>query len=254
MSNVLKQQSGGADKLPRAIFFDLDDTIVTFGAVSREAWRHVCDTLSENNTRFDGDLFLRTVHEVSRWFWSDPERHKQGRRDLLNTRFTIIAEAFNRLCITDKSLCQEVADAYSQERDRRMAFFPGAEQTLEHLKGTETKLALLTNGQADLQRQKVERFGLERFFPTILIEGELGFGKPEEAVYRMGLQALGVKASEVWMVGDNLEWDVAAPQKLGIFGIWHDYRGKGLSGSQYRPDRTIHAISELTATRAGETQ
>ena len=30
------------------------------------------------------------------------------------------------------------------------------------------------------------------------------------------------------MVGDNLEWDVAAPQRLGMSGVWIDARGRGL--------------------------
>ena len=30
------------------------------------------------------------------------------------------------------------------------------------------------------------------------------------------------------MVGDNLEWDVAEPQRQGIYGIWIDIRGRGL--------------------------
>jgi putative hydrolase of the HAD superfamily len=47
-------------------------------------------------------------------------------------------------------------------------------------------------------------------------------------------------------VGDNLVWDVGAPQKLGIFGIWNDYRNKGLPpSSKIIPDRIITNISEL---------
>ena len=60
------------------------------------------------------------------------------------------------------------------------------------------------------------------------------------------MSVLGVEAHETWMVGDHLEWEVAAPQKLGIFAIWHDGFGKGLpEGGAIRPDRVIRAISEL---------
>lgn len=48
------------------------------------------------------------------------------------------------------------------------------------------------------------------------------------------------------MVGDNLEWEVVTPQRLGIFAIWYDPAGKGLpEGSSIRPDRIIHALPEL---------
>jgi putative hydrolase of the HAD superfamily len=48
------------------------------------------------------------------------------------------------------------------------------------------------------------------------------------------------------MVGDNLEWEVAAPQKLGIAGIWVDSSGAGLPrSSTVRPDRIIRSLTEL---------
>lgn len=94
----------------------------------------------------------------------------------------------------------------------------------------------------------MNRFGLGRFFQTILIEGELGYGKPAEIVYLRALQDLELTPDQVWFVGDNLVWDVAAPQKLGIFGIWNDFRAQGLpADSAVTPDRIICSITELTA-------
>jgi putative hydrolase of the HAD superfamily len=60
------------------------------------------------------------------------------------------------------------------------------------------------------------------------------------------MAALGVSATDTWMVGDNLEWEVAAPQRLGIYAIWHDAYGTGLPpDSPIRPDRIIRALPEL---------
>ncbi len=48
------------------------------------------------------------------------------------------------------------------------------------------------------------------------------------------------------MVGDNLEFDVEAPQKLGIKGIWVDWQAGGLpAASSVKPDRIVKGISEL---------
>ena len=48
------------------------------------------------------------------------------------------------------------------------------------------------------------------------------------------------------MVGDNLEWEVVAPQRLGIYAIWYDGYGTGLPpGSPIRPDRIIRTLPEL---------
>jgi putative hydrolase of the HAD superfamily len=48
------------------------------------------------------------------------------------------------------------------------------------------------------------------------------------------------------MVGDLLEWEVAAPQRLGIYAVWHDPYGRGLpSDSSVRPDRIILRLADL---------
>jgi putative hydrolase of the HAD superfamily len=108
------------------------------------------------------------------------------------------------------------------------------------------KLALLTNGAGPAQRKKLVRFGLADLFDAVLIEGEQGFGKPDERVYHKALNALGVRASDAWMIGDNLEFDVAAPQQLGIFGVWIDVRGRGVPEDiGVRPDHVVRSLSEL---------
>jgi putative hydrolase of the HAD superfamily len=90
------------------------------------------------------------------------------------------------------------------------------------------------------------RSQLEHRFDHIQIEGEHGFGKPEERAYTHAMEVLGVGPHETWMVGDNLEWDIVAPQRLGIYAIWHDGYGVGLPPDcPIRPDRIIRHLSEL---------
>ena len=123
---------------------------------------------------------------------------------------------------------------------------PDAHETLDRLKESGVKLALITNGAADPQRAKVVRFALEHRFDHIQIEGEHGFGKPEERAYLHAMAALGVGAGDTWMIGDNLEWEVEVPQRLGIYAIWMDVHGEGLpEGSTVKPDRIIRSLTEL---------
>ena len=153
---------------------------------------------------------------------------------------------FQELNIDDIPLAWEIADAFSEQREEKIYLFQGAEETLEYLNAHNVSLALMTNGEAQKQQSKIKRFRLEKFFKSILIEGVLGFGKPEEAVYIRALDELGFSPKEVWSVGDNLEWEVSVPQKLGIFSIWNDYKGLGLPASEeVIPDRIINNISEL---------
>ena len=60
------------------------------------------------------------------------------------------------------------------------------------------------------------------------------------------MQALSVSASETLMIGDNLEWEIEVPQRLGIYAIWIDAHGEGLpAGTNIKPDRIIRSLTEL---------
>ena len=77
-------------------------------------------------------------------------------------------------------------------------------------------------------------------------EEEFGPGKPDERVYLHALDQLAATPPEAWMVGDHLEWDVAAPQRLGLTGIWIDLAGHGVpTSSTVTPHRIIRALPEL---------
>lgn len=92
----------------------------------------------------------------------------------------------------------------------------------------------------------MDRFKLNDYFDYFFIEGEIGVGKPDIKVYEIALNNINLSSTDVWMVGDNLIWDVQAPQKLGIYSIWNDFRSTGLpKDSLVIPDRTINNIYEL---------
>jgi putative hydrolase of the HAD superfamily len=138
------------------------------------------------------------------------------------------------------------ADRCSILRLENLYVLPGALLTLELLRSRGYRLGLLTNGDGETQRYKIERFGLGQYFETILIEGELGYGKPDLRMYRMALSILKLEPERTFMVGDNLTWDVEAPQELGIRAIWIDPKGAGVPlDSTLKPYRVIREISEV---------
>jgi putative hydrolase of the HAD superfamily len=234
--------------LPKGIVFDLDDTIIAFDAVANPTWQRLCDIYARQLTLGDPTHLYNAIQEVRTWYWSDPARHKRARHNLVQLRRDIVQRAFETLKIENLALAHDLADTYAAEREALICFFPQAEETLQCLCDHHVVLALITNGAAQQQRRKVQRFGLERFFTTILIEGEVGYGKPEEAIYLRALETLDLAPDAVWSVGDHLEWDVSVPQQLGMFGIWHDVRAQGLPPtSPVIPDRIITSIAELMA-------
>lgn len=232
---------------PRAILFDLDDTLLDDTGDFFRLWRDVVFAGAERlGNAVAPEALLEAVESVRAWFWSDPDRHRRGRQDLRAATRGIVTDAFARLGLERADVAHWIADEYRDRRHASLRLFPAAVETLERVRAGGTRTALLTNGAAAAQRAKVERFDLARHFDLIFIEGEFGAGKPDPSVYRAALDGLDVAAADAWMVGDNLEWDVAAPQRLGIHGIWIDRHGRGVpEDAAARPDRIIRHIGEL---------
>ncbi len=232
--------------MPKAILLDLDDTIITWAAVSEKSWQRVCREFAPRVEGLEAERLFAAINGVLDWYWDDPERHRQGRLNLRAARRDVVSLAFNRLGITDSKVPEQVADAYSIERERAAAPCPGAIDTLRHFRNDGLKLALISNGSSEVQRRKIKRFRLAPFFDYITIEGEFGFGKPDERLFLHSLEQLGITPKEAWMIGDDLERDVAAAQRLTIFSIRVDWRGTGLpEPTSIRPDRIIRTLSEL---------
>ena len=229
-------------QLPRAVLVDLDDTIVDGSAVV-DCWEDACGCCAPI---VDPRAVLAEILRIRDWFWSDPERHVKGRLDLTAARRQIAKMALLRIGHDDDRLADRIAERYSQCRQSRMVLFPGAVDALAWLRASGCRLALLTNGAGSAQRQKIARFQLEPLFDLILVEGELGFGKPDERIYQLALTALAAAPRETWMIGDNLEWDVGQPQRLGVTGIWVDTAGAGLPAScAVCPDLVVGGLGEL---------
>jgi putative hydrolase of the HAD superfamily len=231
---------------PTALLLDLDDTILDDSGLVCDSWREACADLADRLAPLDGVIVVEAIRSTSKWFWADPDRHREGRLQLDAARREVVRLALLELGVDDADLAACIGDGYSHRRDIGMSLLPDAVETVRWLRDSGRRLALLTNGGAAAQRRKITRFELADLFDVILVEGELGFGKPDERVYTRALSALGVKPADAWMVGDNLEWDVAAPQKLGMSGVWIDARGRGVAEhNAVKPDYIVRSLAEL---------
>jgi len=231
------------------MLIDMDDTILSAYGRPEIAWNIVATEFARELAPLPPQQVASAIVESARKFWS--AAGAEWRLKLAEARHEVVRDGFATLAETGQAalpidLAIRLADRFTAYRDEQMFVFPGAHDAIDALKARGVKLALVTNGAADTQRAKVERFALTHRFDHIQIEGEHGFGKPEQRAYLHAMEALGVTAGETWMVGDNLEWEVEVPQRLGIYAIWIDVHGDGLpEGSTVKPDRIIRSLTEL---------
>ena len=229
----------------KAVLLDLDDTLLDSSSYAGQCWSEAC---AAGAGALDQTVLLAELDRARLWFWSDPERHRRERVDMVRAWTTIVARALDGCGAADGRRAAAVAEDFAARRRELMRLFPEALEFLSTLRARRLPLALVTNGDAREQRDKIQRHGLAPFFDAILIEGEMGIGKPEAIVYRRALGALGVVAGpDAWMVGDNLEWDVAGSQRVGLRAAWVDRPGTGLPpAATVQPDRIVRALGDLT--------
>jgi putative hydrolase of the HAD superfamily len=166
--------------------------------------------------------------------------------DLDRASRIIVTEAIASLGGNAPDIAAAIAADYRARRDVGMCLYHGALDVLESMKRRGMKMALITNGNAVSQRRSVERFGLAPYFDCVIIEGEFGAGKPDERVFRHALASCGVDPARTWMVGDNIEADIATPRRLGMHTVWVDEAGAGVPrGAPAQPHRIIRAVREL---------
>ena len=232
--------------MPRAILCDLDDTIIAWDAVTDEVWINVCLKYAPQAGNLEADALFSKIKQMGEWYYSDPERLCWRRTNLYASRREVVSIALSHLGIRDLDLATRIADSYSVEKEKAAFVLPGAINTLKHFRNRGILIALATNGGPEIQRRKIEKFGLASFLDFVLIEGEFGIGKPDERFFWHILNQLNTVPSEAWMVGDRLDQDIGGAQSLGIYAIWVDWKGEGLpASSTIQPDRIIHTLSEL---------
>ncbi|MDO8432407.1 MAG: HAD family hydrolase [Candidatus Binatus sp.] len=227
----------------RGVLFDLDETLIEEQA-SNDAAAMIACAIAAERVGIDRDALLRAMRERSLELWlggpmidycrnigispgeglwgsfssADPGAARLGQW-IPEYRMLTWLGALQRVGIDDRSLAAELAATFITERRARHLVFPEILPMLLDLRRN-YRLALITNGATDLQREKIDGAGLGAFFPATLISGTLGIGKPRPEIFLAALSQLGLAAAEAVMIGDSLSRDIGGAGALGIRTIW----------------------------------
>jgi putative hydrolase of the HAD superfamily len=230
---------------PRAVFFDLDDTLLDTSGGVDASWQATAAEFAPQ-LGCEAEPLRAAIRKQLMEFWSNESAvEKEWRTRLHEARRHNVDLALRGEGL-DPGMAEEISQAYWIQQHSRMQLFADALETLESLGGAGFQLGLITNGPSDMQREKIARFKLEQYFQVIVIEGEFGYGKPSPRVFRHALKAVGRRAHEAWHVGDNLYADVAGAQAAGLHAAWiHRDRLELKDDAAAVPDRVVAHLTEL---------
>ena len=114
---------------------------------------------------------------------------------------------------------------------------PGLLKLRQHV-----QLGTISNGNADL-----EVIGLAHHFEVSLAAAHFGAAKPAPDIFRAACHALGVATHDAVYVGDDLALDVAGAQAAGMRAVWMNRRGAARPDGPAQPEAMCATLDELLA-------
>lgn len=216
------------DAMLRAVFFDLDDTLLdTTGSRAVRARRAAMRLAVEYPDLHTDEIVSAALEYDSdrRWIRGIPR---------------VVAD----LGLADTEAGRAAIDLW---------FFIGCPDLLIPLPTTEATLreisasyevGIITNGPERIQRGKYDGMACLRDIRHLVISETVGWEKPDPRIFAHALSLVGVEPREAAFVGDRLDVDIAGALAVGMRAVWFNPRADD-AGNGHRPDAVIRRLDEL---------
>ncbi|MDQ6859056.1 MAG: HAD family hydrolase [Chloroflexota bacterium] len=246
----------------RALLFDLDNTLVHEDASTQAAIRRTCECAdlgpeAAGAAAAAAEELFRTASvfpyadEMGIWWgealWGDFTGDAPGLRALRafvpGFREAVWTTALQRVGMSDRPLARGLSATFARVRRSDWGLDPAAIPVLDAV--ARYRLALVTNGAPDVQRQKLEGTGIRSRFGAVIISAQLGIAKPDHRIFDAALDALGASAVDAVMIGDSIQHDIVGARRAGLRTIWID-RSQG-GPAAHPADARITELGALPA-------
>ena len=134
-----------------------------------------------------------------------------------------------------------VEDLYEQTK----AETARSREVVQQLKAERVPMVLVSNFYGNIH-VVLHEFGFDGLFREVIESAVVGIRKPDPRIFLLGVEALGLKAEEVTVVGDSLDKDIIPARQAGCQTVW--LKGEGWTdddATASEADRVIRSLDEL---------
>jgi len=89
----------------------------------------------------------------------------------------------------------------------------------------------------------LQEFGLDGFFEQVIESAVVGVRKPDPRIFLLGVEALGMEAGEVVVVGDSIDKDIVPAREAGCQTVW--FKGEQWTDAPVDERIPDHIITDL---------
>jgi putative hydrolase of the HAD superfamily len=195
------------------IFFDLDRTLWDMDGNS---YQTLCELSNKHKILEKGissvDEFIARYKVINTELWEDYSHNRIDKETLRFDRFRRAFEAFN---ITDAKLSETFANDYVAMGPLKNNLLPHAIEVLDYL-FPRYEMHIITNGFEEVQKVKIERSGLGKYFKNVITSEMAGYKKPDPKIFHYSMQLAESTTANSLMVGDSLEADILGSKNSGM--------------------------------------
>jgi putative hydrolase of the HAD superfamily len=233
---------------PRAILFDLGDTLLCQESFHPEAWADALSALAGRPEGFSGPQVRELVRGLV-WEFRGPS--KGGPVEVRME--ACLRHLHDRLGVTLELGPAEVELAFWRATSR-MAPAPGIGPVLDDLASRGLALGVVSNSMfgAEVLRWELARHGLAAPFRFVMSSADYGLRKPHPSLFQTALARLGLPAEEVWFVGDSYANDVLGASGVGMPAVWYNPPGRPPPEAVRAPDAEVRSWGEFRALAADQ--
>jgi len=199
---------------PKAVLFDLDDTLWPIGPVIEQAERQVWAWLAQHAPQVAS---THTIDSLRQARMDKLAREPHYHLDLAALRRAGLLDAFTA-CGADPGRIDEAMAVFAAARNL-VAPYADVLDGLERL-GRHCLLGTISNGNADLRA-----IGIDHHFKVSLAAHSFGSAKPAPGIFLAACRELDVAPGEAVYVGDDLLLDVRGAQQAGLRAVWLNRTG-----------------------------
>ncbi|MFQ6123295.1 MAG: HAD family hydrolase [Candidatus Heimdallarchaeota archaeon] len=204
----------------RAVFFDFLNTLAEFQDLSfKDTSRNLHQLLVDAGFQVSYSQFHQYYTEVIQGYITI---RKEMHKEVSNLDF--IVETLKCLGMeaekSDPKL-QSIVNAYFIPFRESLRIFPKTRDTLTTLKEDFClKLGVISNFTSTKAiHDFLMHLDLKQFFDVIVVSSEVGMRKPHHHIFEIGLQKMGVDSKEAAFVGDDIVYDIAGANDMGMVTI-----------------------------------
>lgn len=195
------------------IFFDLDHTLWDFDKNSKLTFQQI---FIEQHIQINIDVFLEKYMPINFNYWKLYREDKISKEAL---RYGRLKDSFDQLnyTVSDK-LINLISEDYIKYLPNNNHLFDGTFEILEYL-SKKYDLHIITNGFEEVQKLKLEKSGIAKYFNQVITSESVGVKKPNIKVFEYALSKAKAQANNCLMIGDSYEADVMGSIKAGMLAI-----------------------------------